>query len=384
MARMDTRSGELSAAELQRYSRHLILPEVGLEGQRKLKAASVLLVGAGGLGSPLGLYLAAAGVGRLAIIDDDAVDETNLQRQVIHGTHMLGRAKTHSAAQRITDLNPNVEVATYPVRLTAANAADIIAGYDVIVDGSDNFSTRYLVNDACVLLRKPNVYGSVYRFEGQASVFDASRGPCYRCIFPLAPPPGEIPSCAEGGVLGVLPGIIGCIQATETIKLIAGIGEPLIGRMLVFDALDMRFRSLKLVKDDACPVCGPNPTITELRDEQVTCDVPAGANAIGSIRPKALRAKLERREPFVLLDVREPAEREIAKLANTHEIPLGDLAARMAEVPRDREIVVYCLTGNRSAKAARLLSDAGFASVLNLEGGIRAWTDEVDPSLTRY
>jgi sulfur-carrier protein adenylyltransferase/sulfurtransferase len=382
---MDLHLADLTGAELQRYSRHLILPEVGLEGQRKLKAASVLLVGAGGLGSPLGLYLAAAGVGVIGIVDDDAVDETNLQRQVIHGTGALGHSKTQSAAQRIADLNPNVEVIPYPVRLSSANARDIIDRYDLVVDGSDNFTTRYLVNDACVFARKPNVYGSVYRFEGQASVFDAQHGPCYRCIFPLAPPPGEVPSCAEGGVLGVLPGIIGCIQATETIKLITGIGEPLIGRMLVFDALEMRFRTLKLMKDEGCPVCGLHPTIIELRDEVATCAVPGdGLAAVDSIAPRELRTKLDRGERIAILDVREPAELAIARLSNDFEIPLGELAERLGELPKDRDIVVYCLTGNRSARAARLLRDAGFQSVRNLEGGIRAWTDEVDPSLARY
>ncbi len=386
MINMDVRQAELTRDELQRYSRHLILPEIGLEGQRKLKAASVLLVGAGGLGSPLGLYLAAAGVGTLGIVDDDVVDETNLQRQVIHGTAAVGESKVHSAARRIADLNPHVDVVSYPYRLSASNALDIVRRYDLIVDGSDNFTTRFLVSDACVLAGKPNVFGSVYRFEGQASVFDAQRGPCYRCVFPTPPPPGAVPSCADGGVLGVLPGIVGLIQATETMKLIVGVGEPLIGRLLVFDALEMRFRSLKLLKDERCPACGPNATITELRDEPAACDIPANGSQErdDSIDVKTLRAKLDGGEQIEILDVREPVERDIARLANTKEIPLGELHERLNELPKDREIVVYCLTGNRSAQAARLLSEAGFAKVRSLQGGIRAWTDEIDPTLTRY
>lgn len=375
---------DLTREELQRYSRHLILPEFGIAGQRKLKNARVLLIGAGGLGSPLGLYLAAAGVGTLGIVDDDVVDATNLQRQVIHDTHAVGEAKTESAARRISELNPNVEVVLHRTRFGARNGLELVRAYDVVVDGSDNFSTRFCVSDACVLAGIPNVYGSVYRFEGQASVFDARRGPCYRCIFPTAPPAGEIPSCAEGGVLGVLPGIIGLIQATETIKLIAGIGEPLIGRLLVFDALEMRFRTLKLLKDEQCPACGPHADLVELKDEAVTCDVPAHNGGMASIDVEMLNERLSRGDRVALLDVREPAEREIAKLQNTFEIPLGELAQRLSELPKDREIVAYCLTGNRSARAAELLRDAGYPSVLNLEGGLRAWTDRVDPSLTRY
>ncbi len=384
---MDVRQTELTREELQRYSRHLILPEIGLEGQRKLKAARVLLVGAGGLGSPLGLYLAAAGVGTLGIVDDDVVDETNLQRQVIHGTAALGESKVQSAARRIADLNPHVDVVSYPYRLSASNALDIVRGYDIVVDGSDNFTTRFLVSDACVLAGKPNVFGSVYRFEGQASVFDAQRGPCYRCVFPAPPPPGAVPSCADGGVLGVLPGIVGLIQATETMKLVAGIGESLVGRLLVFDALEMRFRTLKLIKDENCPACGPHATMTELHDEPVACETPSANGSEqrdGSIDVKALRAKLDRGEQIEILDVREPVERDIARLANTLEIPLGELGERLGELPKDREIVVYCLTGNRSAQAARLLTEAGFANVRSLEGGIRAWTDEIDPTLARY
>jgi molybdopterin/thiamine biosynthesis adenylyltransferase/rhodanese-related sulfurtransferase len=381
---VEAREGILSREELQRYSRHLILPEVGIAGQRKLRDARVLLVGAGGLGSPLGLYLAAAGIGSLGIVDDDVVDQTNLQRQVIHDSPAIGRPKTESAAARIAGLNPHVEVEQHRTRVVAGNVMDLVRAYDIVVDGSDNFSTRYCISDACVIAKRPNVYGSVYRFEGQASVFDAQRGPCYRCVFPTAPPPGEIPSCAEGGVLGVLPGIIGLIQATETIKLILGIGEPLIGRLLVFDALDMRFRTLKLLKDEHCPACGPNPTITEVRDETVSCEIPSAAGAGDTIDVETLHERLARGERVALLDVREPAELEIAKLDNTFEIPLDELDERLSELPADREIVVYCLTGNRSARAARLLQGAGYARVRNLEGGLRAWTDRIDPTLTRY
>ena len=380
----DTSQLDLSRPELQRYSRHLILPEVGLAGQRKLRSARVLLVGVGGLGSPLGLYLAAAGVGTLGIVDDDIVDATNLQRQVIHGSEAVGTPKTESAATRIAELNPHVTVEAHRVRLDASNALDLVRRYDVVVDGSDNFTTRFAVNDACVLAGKPNIYGSVYRFEGQASVFDATRGPCYRCLFSTAPPPGEIPSCAEGGVLGVLPGIIGLIQATETIKTILGIGETLIGRLLVFDALEMRFRTLNLRKDEDCPICGPQATITSVIEEAVSCEPPERERRPDSIDPKTLHDRIARGDRLALLDVREPAEREIAKLPNTFEIPLDDLPQRMSEIPRDREIVVYCLTGNRSARAAKLLRDAGYPLVRNLEGGIRAWTDLVDPTLTRY
>jgi len=383
------RTTDLSREELQRYSRHLTLPDVGAAGQRKLKAACVLLVGAGGLGSPLGLYLAAAGVGRLGIIDDDVVDETNLQRQVIHGSGAVGKLKVESAAQRIADLNPHVEVVTYPFRFDAAQGLALVADYDIVVDGSDNFPTRFLVNDACVLAGKPNVYGSVYRFEGQASVFDTRRGPCYRCVFPQPPPPGAVPSCAEGGVLGVLPGIIGLIQATETIKLIIGSGEPLIGKLLLFDALQMRFATLAIAKDDACPMCGTHPSITQLREEDAQCDTTPEISARGSdpdfeITPQALRAKLDRGEPIELLDVREPVEREIAKLANTIEIRVDDLEEHLDELPRDKEIVVYCRTGVRSARAVQLLRVSGFVRARNLAGGINAWSENVDPTLTRY
>jgi len=382
------RSVDLSREELARYSRHLILPEVGLAGQRALKAASVLLVGAGGLGSPLGLYLAAAGVGRIGIVDDDVVEVSNLQRQVLHGSSALGTSKVESAARRIADLNPHVDVMRHSVRLDASNALELVSGYDLVVDGSDNFTTRFVVNDACVLARRPNVYGSVYRFEGQASVFDAARGPCYRCLFPNAPPPGAVPSCSEGGVLGVLPGLIGLIQATEAIKLIAGLGETLVGRLLVYDALEMRFTSLAVAKDPSCPVCSEHPTIVELHDEAVLCETPledaSGADSAENIGPRALRALLDRGDPIALVDVREPYEREIVSLANTHEIPLDELEERLRELPTDREIVVYCRSGARSARAARALREAGFGRVRNLEGGVLGWIDEVDPSLARY
>ena len=379
---------DLSARELQRYSRHLILPEVGKAGQRKLKAASVLLVGAGGLGSPLGLYLGAAGVGRLGIVDDDVVDETNLQRQVIHGSGALGVPKTESAARRIADLNPHVDVVTYPFRLDASRALELVTGYDVVVDGSDNFRTRFLINDACVLAGKPDVYGSVYRFEGQASVFDAARGPCYRCLFPQPPPPGAVPSCTDAGVLGVLPGVIGLIQATETIKLVLGTGDPLIGRLLVFDALEMRFATLAIARDPNCPVCGEHPTISQLRDEDATCDLPPsgsqGDEGDFEITPLALRAKLDRGERVALLDVREPVEREICTLENTFEIPLVELDRQVDRLPRDQELVVYCRSGGRSAQAVAQLREAGFTRARSLAGGINAWIDDVDPSLTRY
>ena len=383
------RNADLSREEMQRYARHLTLPDVGLSGQRKLKAASVLLVGAGGLGSPLGLYLAAAGVGRLGIVDDDVVDETNLQRQVIHGSAAVGKLKVESAAQRIADLNPHVEVITYPFRFNAEQALALVADYDIVVDGSDNFPTRFLVNDACVLAGKPNVYGSVYRFEGQASVFDTRRGPCYRCVFAHPPPPGAVPSCAEGGVLGVLPGIIGLIQATETIKLIIGKGDPLIGKLLLFDALEMRFATLSIAKDDACPVCGINPSITQVREEEAQCEISPDSSQTRSdpdfeITPQSLRAKLDSFEPIEILDVREPVEREIATLPNTIEIRVDDLSEHLSELPRDKQIVAYCRTGVRSARAVQLLRNAGFERARSLAGGINAWSETVDPSLTRY
>jgi len=365
--------------ELLRYSRHLILPEVGLEGQRKLKASSVLLVGAGGLGSPA--------VGRIGIVDFDVVDETNLQRQVLHGTANVGRPKLDSARARLRDLNPKVRFEGYETRLDSSNALEILRPYDVIVDGTDNFPTRYLVNDACVLLGKPNVYGSVFRFEGQASVFDAKRGPCYRCLYPEPPPPGLVPSCAEGGVLGVLPGVVGLIQSIETLKLLLGIGEPLIGRLLLFDALGLRFRELKLRKDPACPICGEHPTIRELIDYEAFCGITpeAAANEAGiSIGARDLAARLRRGEDLTLVDVREPNEWEIGHLPDAKLIPLNSLPGRIGELDSGRDLVLYCHTGQRSARALDYLQQAGYRRVKHLRGGIEAWSREVDPSVPRY
>ena len=387
------RAAELSPEEVLRYSRHLMLPQVGMSGQRKLKAARVLLVGAGGLGSPLALYLAAAGVGHLGLVDFDAVDVTNLQRQVLHGTADVGRAKLDSARDRIADLNPHVELATYETRLTSANALDILGGYDVVVDGTDNFPTRYLTNDACVLLGTPNVYGSIFRFEGQVSVFDAARGPCYRCLFREPPPPGLVPSCAEGGVLGVLPGVVGSLQALETIKLILGVGQPLVGRLLLFDALAMRWRELVLRKDPECPACGERRTITGLIDYDEFCGVPQAEAAEAAARrgmprmtPAELKARLDRGERLTIVDVREPQEWDIANLAplGARLIPLGQLAERMHELSSADEIVLHCRSGVRSAKAYRQLHAAGFRRLWNLEGGILAWAEDVDPGMARY
>ena len=384
---VDAPQVELSNEEIQRYSRHLIMPEVGMTGQRKLKAASVLMIGAGGLGSPLGLYLAAAGIGRIGIVDFDVVDFTNLQRQIIHGTSWVGKPKLESARTRMLDLNPHIQVDTYDEPLSSANALELFAGYDVIVDGTDNFPTRYLVNDACVLTGKPNVYGSIFRFDGQASVFDAKRGPCYRCLYPEPPPPGLVPSCAEGGVLGVLPGVIGTIQATETIKLIIGQGEPLIGRLLLYDALEMRFRELKLRKDPACPVCGEHPTVTELIDYEAFCGIAPEEN-LGQeweITPKELQTRLSSgSNHLVLLDVREPVEWEIVRLPNAKLIPLGQVPERMNELDTADEIVVYCKVGGRSAAALQFLRQSGFRKVKNLRGGIDAWARQVDPAMPRY
>jgi adenylyltransferase/sulfurtransferase len=379
----------ITPPELLRYGRHLILPEVGLHGQRKLKAASVLLVGAGGLGSPLALYLAAAGIGRIGMVDFDVVDESNLQRQVLHGTASVGKPKLESARARLRDLNPNVHVEPYEEALTSANAMDIVRNYDVIVDGTDNFPTRYLVNDACALLGKPNVYGSIFRFEGQASVFDARVGPCYRCLYPDPPPPGLVPSCAEGGVLGVLPGVIGVIQGIETIKLILGLGDSLVGRLLVFDALAMRFRELKLRKDPTCPLCGENRTITGLIDYQQFCGLPgAGAAQVHSgaveISAKELHDLQERGEAFDLIDVREPHEFEIASIPGAKLIPLGTLPARLAELDSSRLIVLHCHHGQRSMRALELLHQSGFRKLKNLHGGIDAWSREVDRNVPRY
>lgn len=381
----------LSAEEIQRYSRHLILPEVAMSGQKKLKAASVLLIGTGGLGSPLAMYLAAAGIGRLGLVDFDVVDSSNLQRQVIHSTQNVGKSKLASAKNFIAGINPNVHVETYETRFSADNALAIARDYDLVIDGTDNFPTRYLVNDVCVLLKKPNVYGSIFRFEGQASVFWAEQGPCYRCLYPEPPPPGLVPSCAEGGVLGVLPGIIGTIQANEAIKLILGAGEPLIGRLLLFDALAMRFREMKLRKDPHCPICGPHPTITELIDYEQFCGMPVveddgrDGKIVNSFDISATElARRLKNEPIYLLDVREAYEYEICAIPGATLIPLPQLPERLAEINGAQPIVAYCRTGKRSAKAVTLLQQAGYASAKNLAGGIHAWADDVDPSLPKY
>jgi len=377
---------ELSNEEIARYSRHLIMPEVALDGQKKLKRARVLTIGAGGLGSPLAMYLAAAGIGTIGIVDFDVVDESNLQRQIIHGTSDLGRPKLESARERIEDINPNVEVETFGEPLSSENAMEIFEDYDVIVDGTDNFPTRYLVNDACVLAGKPNVYGSIFRFEGQASVFYAEEGPCYRCLYPEPPPPGLVPSCAEGGVLGILPGAIGTIQATETVKLILGIGEPLISRLLLYDALSMRFREMKLRKDPNCPVCGENPSVTELIDYQEFCGIPqanAQVDEVPEITVRELSEKLSNGGGVSVLDVREPHEYEVANIG-ARLIPLGELPERLVELDQDETIAIHCKTGGRSARAVKLLQDAGFQNVYNVKGGITAWSEEIDPSVPKY
>jgi adenylyltransferase/sulfurtransferase len=380
----------LDKDEILRYSRHLIIPEVGMEGQLKLKQAKVLLIGAGGLGAPLGLYLAAAGVGRIGIVDFDVVDFTNLQRQVIHGTHDVGRKKLDSAADAMLEINPHIQIDKHETALSSENALDILKDYDIVVDGTDNFPTRYLVNDACVLLKKPNVYGSIFRFEGQATIFAYENGPCYRCLYPEPPPPGLVPSCAEGGVLGILPGTIGLIQATEAVKLILGIGEPLVGRLLLYDALSMRFRELKLRRNVDCPVCGDHPTITELIDYHQFCGVPRQPEAPpagmkeGEIDPAEVKARIDRGDRFVLIDVREPHEYQICNIPFAKLIPLGDLPKRVNELDSADEIVVHCKSGARSAKAADFLRQAGFKKVLNMKGGILAWSDKVDPSVPKY
>jgi adenylyltransferase/sulfurtransferase len=380
----------LSKDEILRYSRHLIVPEVGMEGQLKLKAAKVLLVGAGGLGAPLGLYLAAAGIGRIGLVDFDVVDFTNLQRQVIHFTKDVGRPKIDSAAEKMQALNPNVEIVKHEVALTSENALGIIREYDLVVDGTDNFPTRYLVNDACVLLGKPNVYGSIFRFEGQATVFAYEGGPCYRCLYPEPPPPGLVPSCAEGGVLGILPGTIGLIQATETVKLILGIGEPLVGRLLLYDALAMRFRELKLRKNPECPICGDRRTITRLIDYHQFCGVPQQPPkqetkvAEGEIEVTEVKEKLDRGDNFVLIDVREPHEHQICNIPAAKLIPLGEIGKRLDELDPEADTVVHCKSGMRSARACGILRAAGFQHVRNMKGGILAWSDRVDPSVPKY
>jgi molybdopterin/thiamine biosynthesis adenylyltransferase/rhodanese-related sulfurtransferase/molybdopterin converting factor small subunit len=381
---------QLSGDEVRRYSRHLILPEVGMDGQRALKAAKVLCIGAGGLGSPAAMYLAAAGVGTLGIVDFDVVDTSNLQRQLLHGTPDVGRSKLASARDRLQSLNPNVQVETYETALSSENALQLFEPYDIILDGTDNFPTRYLVNDACVLLGKPNAYGSIFRFEGQASVFATKDGPCYRCLYPEPPPPGLVPSCAEGGVLGVLPGIIGTIQATEAIKLIIGKGEPLIGRFLIYDALRMRFRELKLRKDPDCPVCGRQPTVTALIDYEQFCGVTQAAEEAVSetitdeMQPRELKERLDRGEPIVIVDVREPQEYQINRIEGSRLIPLGELPQRYEELDHNAAIVMQCKSGARSAKATGFLRSIGFKNVRNLAGGILGWIDQVDPSQPKY
>jgi adenylyltransferase/sulfurtransferase len=384
---------ELSRDELARYARHLTLPEVGMEGQRKLKAARVLCVGTGGLGSPLALYLAAAGVGTLGLVDFDVVDASNLQRQILHSTRDVGRSKLDSASEKLAALNPTVQLVKHETKLTSENALEILRGYDIVADGTDNFPTRYLVNDACVLTGKPNVYASIFRFEGQASVFATQDGPCYRCLYPEPPPPGMVPSCAEGGVLGILPGLLGVIQATEVIKLILGKGEPfgesLIGRLLLVDALAMRFRELKLHKNPACPVCGQNPTITRLIDYQQFCGLAPTTqettlkNGIPQITVTELKQRLDAGEKPFILDVREPFEHQIANIGGTL-IPLNEVPQRLGEIDREREIVVHCKGGGRSQRAAEFLAQQGYTKVSNLAGGITAWSNEVDPTVPKY
>jgi adenylyltransferase/sulfurtransferase len=388
---------QLTNDEIKRYSRHLIMPEVGVDGQRRLKAGSVLCIGAGGLGSPAAMYLAAAGVGRIGMIDFDVVDFSNLQRQIIHGTSSVGRSKLASAKDRLNDINPHVQIDTYEASLSSENALELFEPYDVILDGTDNFPTRYLTNDACVLLGKPNAYGSIFRFEGQASVFGTKEGPCYRCLYPEPPPPGLVPSCAEGGVLGVLPGIIGMVQATEALKLILGIGEPLIGRFLIYDALRMKFRELKLRKDPDCPVCGLHPTVTKLIDYEEFCGLrpsveaeaaaavsAANAKPAYEITAQELKQRLDKGDKLTLLDVREPNEFQINRIPGGQLIPLGEVPRRTAELDPDEEVVVYCKMGGRSAKAADYLRSVGFKRVLNLRGGVLDWVDKVDPSQPKY
>ena len=382
-------SAALSKEEITRYSRHLIMPEVGMDGQLKLKQAKVLCIGTGGLGAPLGLYLAAAGVGRIGLVDFDKVDLSNLQRQILFDTNDIGRPKIEAATNRLRNLNPDIQIDNFETRLTSENALDILKDYDIVVDGTDNFPTRYLVNDACVILGKPNVYGSIFRFEGQITIFGYPGGPCYRCLYPEPPPPGLVPSCAEGGVLGVLPGIVGAIQAAETLKLIIGKGEPLVGRLLLFDALAMRFRELKLRKNPECPVCGGHPTITKLIDYEEFCGIRGEESAspaqavVPEISPRELKARLDRGDDLFILDVREPHEFQICNLGG-HLIPLGELSRRVNELDSSREIVAHCRSGKRSAEAVEFLRSAGFRKVLNLKGGILAWSDEVDASVPKY
>jgi len=378
---------DLSREEIARYSRHLVMPEVTIEGQRRLKSGSALLVGAGGLGSPAALYLAAAGVGRIGIVDFDVVDESNLQRQILHDTAWVGRPKLESARTRLAALNPHVRVETHSTALTRDNALDLLVGYDVVVDGSDNFETRYLANDACYFLKKPNVYGSIFRFEGQASVFWPDRGPCYRCLYPEPPPPGQVPSCAEGGVLGILPGVVGGIQATEALKILLGIGETLVGRLLLYDALAMRFDEVRLRRDPTCPLCSPSATIRELQDYPVFCGTGRGGDdgqPVEEIGARELKRRLDAGESLEILDVREPHEWAICGIPGALLLPLGSLAARMHELDSARTYVLQCRSGARSAKAAGLLRQAGFRRLLNLRGGVLAWAREVDPTMPTY
>mgnify|MGYP001216496649 CR=1 FL=1 len=379
-----------SQNEIQRYSRHLIMPEVGMTGQKKLKSASILLIGAGGLGSPLGLYLAAAGIGRLGLVDFDVVDHSNLQRQVLHTTADVGRPKLQSAAEHLQAINPEVELDLYETHISSANAMELMGPYDIVIDGTDNFPTRYLVNDACVLLGKPNVYGSIFRFDGQASVFHPPHGPCYRCLFPEPPPPGMVPSCAEGGVLGILPGTIGIIQATEAVKLILGTGKSLIGRLMIYDALDMTFREMKIRRNPECPLCGENPTIKELIDYEQFCGIPSQHEDTVLSEPNweisvaDLHAQIQGDPKPFILDVRNPVEYEICKLPESVLIPLSQLPQRTGELDPDQEIIVHCKTGQRSAHAVELLREAGFQKVKNLLGGIEAWAEEIDADMPTY
>lgn len=382
---------EFSNDEIARYSRHLIMPEVTLEGQKRLKASSVLCIGTGGLGSPIALYLAAAGIGRMGLVDGDTVDFSNLQRQILHGTRDVGRKKLNSARDRIREVNPNVQVDLYDTYFTSENAREIVGPYDIVIDGTDNFPTRYLSNDICVFLKKPNIYGSIFRFDGQCTVFAPHLGgPCYRCMFPEPPPPGMVPSCAEGGVLGVLPGIIGVMQAIEAIKLVMGIGEPLMGRLVHFDALKLKFREFKLRKDPKCPVCSANPTITELIDYDQFCGIPQAKAAeeaetpVPTVTVQELKAKLDRGDEFRLIDVREPYEWDICRIPGAELIPLGQLPSRMSELDSADEILLQCKSGGRSARALKLLQEAGFAKLSNVEGGITAWAEEIDRSVPKY